>query len=245
MRRGRKAGKKALFYTQPRAYPNRLWRHWTYQSTKIITPHWRPLAPAQPATLHACQFRANSIYDPDFEAGGQTCIGQGETLMGWDHYVVVYSKISCIFTPLSTVTTAGGGVQPTANNQIPVFFGLALRDDPTWLDDITVRMLSTDRLCNFHTATMGSIVGGSAPSFKLNLWYNARRFFNCDPTDKETLCANPAANPAELAYFQIVSAPMIGPLVDPGANDYGSWSCTIHLDYWGWCMEPRAYGAIA
>lgn len=241
MRRARKQARRALFYKQPLGHPARLWRHWTYSSTKTIAPSWAPIVPAQPAITTGIRFRANTIYDPDFVTGGQECIGQSDTLANYDHYVVYYTRFTAEFWPWVT-STATGTQAFTNQSMIPVWFGLSLRDDPTVLDGNTVRLMNTDRLTTYHMTSMGSEIpkGGK---FRLTQWFNARSFFNCDPRDKENLVANPGANPTEMAYFLIHSAPMNAPGAG-GTNDYGAWNVTIHMDLWGFCMEPRGRGAI-
>lgn len=242
MKRGHKQSKRALFYKQPRAYPTRLWRHWTYSSTKVVAPAFGSVAPAQPAiTTSSAKFRANTIYDPDMQTGGQECIGQADTFMGWDHYIVYYTRMTATFWPWVASTSAGNLVL-TSQAMTPVWFGLSLRDQDSSLTGATVRLMNTDRLTAYHTTSIGKEISRGG-SFTLTQWFNARSFFNCDPRDRESLIAAPDSNPAEMAYFMISTAPMNPPYGEL-PNDFGSWNVTVHLDMWGFCMEPKQRGAI-
>lgn len=242
MKRGFKQQRKALFYKQPRAYPVRLWRHWTYSSTKTIAPTWLPLVPAQPCvTTSLGKFRANTIWDPDLETGGQTCIGQSDTFMGWDHYIVYYSRMTARFYPW-TASTAAGNMTLTTQAMTPVWFGLSLRDVDTSLDSTTIRLMNTDRLTAIHVASLGEVYTSGKP-FTLTQWFNAKSFFNCDPRDREDLIAATNGNPVEQAYFLISTGPYAPPYGEL-PNDYGAWTVTIKLDYWGFCMEPKQRGAL-
>lgn len=247
MKRARKQAHRALFYKQPVAYPARLWRHWTYSCTKQILPIYASIPPAQPTiTTSGAKFRANGIYDPDIQTGGQVSIGQADTFMGWDHYIVYYSRMTAMFWPWTTVTNPEspgyGSLTYTGQAATPVWFGLSVRDNTNSMDLTTINLMNTDRLTSYHTTSMVSEIAKGG-RFTLTQWFNARAFFNCDPRDRDELIAPTNGDPTEGCYYLLSSAPTVAPFSGLN-NDFGAWNVTVHIDFWGFCMEPKQRGAI-
>lgn len=232
-------------YKQVRGTPVKLWRHWSYMSTKQISPTFLPVAGSQtqPAATAYWQFRANSIYDPDEQTGGQVMVGQQDTLAHWDHYVVYYTRMTVWFYPWST-QQAALSLTTSNNNLVPIWFGLHLHHDAAYQTGVPVMILQGDKTTDYKICPMGHITSQhNNPSFKLQLWFNAKSFFAVkDPMDAADLGAIPNANPVEMAHFQVYSAALVPP--PTGANDYGTWQCTIQMDSWGFCQEPRTVGPL-
>lgn len=167
-------------------------------------------------------FRANSVYDPDWEVGGGTASGY-EFWLGtnglYNHYAVVGAV--CRFT----VYTFGG--VPHA-----MYLAVHTADDAThtfnWEE---VRGSGTAPLKNFS----GNNVGGK---YSVIGHFSAKKFFNVKDVKDNILRIGAAvgANPSEYALFHCdVGVCDANPItVTAGFMDY-----TVELEYLVLCSEPR------
>lgn len=138
-------------------------------------------------TLASHKFRANSLFDPDFTGTGHQPMGFDQMALLYNHYAVLGSKITCNFTASGTSAT-------TAQSHV----GVRLDDSTT---APTVANTERER-SRGSTRLLRGVWGGKGTTISKN--FSAYKFFCRKDRDlPENLTANVAANPSEIAFFNV------------------------------------------
>lgn len=126
-------------------------------------------------------YRLNSIWNPDFTAGGQPMYhDQLEVL--YNHYKVVGCKISCRVTALGNNSTS----------EYPILCGFSVRPDSTLATDVR------KEIENGRCKTM--LITSAEKSHQLVTKFSARSFFGTERYDDEACGAAFGASPSDLAW---------------------------------------------
>lgn len=135
------------------------------------------------------QFRANSIFDPDYTGVGHQPMGRDEWATFYDHYTVLGCSIRATFLS-----------QGTANNQ-NIFVGGILLDDDSGLISNIATVLEQGKA---RYAFIGNSDSGNSIK-TVRHYYNPRKFFGVkDMKDnRDMLGADMSTNPSENAHFKI------------------------------------------
>jgi len=172
------------------------------------------------ATLAYHSMRANSCFDPNRTGIGHQPMNFDLWSSLYNHYVVVGSKIRCVFNPSSS-TLQGGWV-----------FGCTLADDHTQTTDPTTLM--EQGLTKYKIRD--GVVQHSGQAAAVTCCYSAKKFYNIKNIQDNLLRlgASIVANPSEEACFNIFSGPIPG-----SATDQALVYVTVIIDYIVLFSEPK------
>jgi len=159
-------------------------------------------------------FRANSLYDPDLSSTGHQPMGFDQMMLSYNHFVVLRSKITCVFK--NTSTTA-----PT----------VCIR-----LDADSVAVTAIDKIIEFGGAVIDVLeskasYGGTKEMSLLadiGLLQGVKR---SAITADSTLRGTAAADPSEITYFHVT-------MWDTAAAS-GSMAVDAVIDFEAVFLEPR------
>lgn len=126
-------------------------------------------------------YRLNSIWDPDFSAGGQPMYHDQLQVL-YNHYHVLGTKVSIRCC----------GVGNNASTEYPIIVAFAIRDDNTTPTAIQ------QEVENGRCKTL-LVTSAEKPQFLVSTW-SARKFFGKDRADDESTSAAFGANPADMAW---------------------------------------------
>lgn len=178
--------------------------------------------PSPSAARGATVFRASSIYDPDYTAGGHQPLGYDQWAPFYDHYIVVSSKL--------TATVGLNIGQPGR----AINFGVFPAHDPTAISSFWPIMESARG--GWNTLAGGAYAGGDNQK-TASATYSARRFFNIrDVADNvDRLGAAYNDNPTDEAYFVVwyETADQLA------ANEACALTFTVTIDYLVLLSEPK------
>jgi len=149
---------------------------------------------ATSATRVLQQFRANSLYDPDFTGGGHQPYGYDTLESIYNHYEVLSSCITVTGVP-SSINSANAYMT----------LGVLISDDSTVTSNIdTIREQSNGKFV---------LLGGDGSPATIVQKYNRNVMF---PRSQDySTGAVVSTNPTDEAYFTVYAAPVAG--VEPGA----------------------------
>ncbi|AXH75925.1 MAG: putative capsid protein [Cressdnaviricota sp.] len=201
--------------SSPRTRPRRRGRKRTYRRRRYSSRLPTTLVPStKVVTLRYCQdvtidgtiggpgtyqFRANSIFDPDYTGVGHQPLGRDQWAQYYDHYIVIGAKITATFH------SRGSGSTATS------YVGVALTDAVNQID--TDYQTAVERN-NYHLTFLGQADSGR-PVVHMSKTYSPKRFFGIkDIGDNQLrLGAKQEANPTEDIYFVLMSyaaTPVLG-----------------------------------
>lgn len=140
-------------------------------------------------TAGTYQFRANSIYDPDFSGAGHQPLGHDQWLAFYQSYFVMSSVCRVDFIPPNTSSVQSN------------FLG-AIRVS----GDASPSSVTTTQLLENRSAVSKPVTIGKG-STRIVAKYSARKLYNKLSEIGSTLGAKFGANPAEDVYFQCSIAP--------------------------------------
>lgn len=137
-------------------------------------------------TLTSYRFRANSCYDPYYDASGHQPMGWDKQSAYWKKYIVIGSKIRAVVSPSATLTT-------------PVYVGLYLNNDLSQVAGTVNAIVESKK------GTYRQLPVGNTDSRTVSARFSCKKFFNVkNPMDKVgDLGALVGANPTSPAYFQL------------------------------------------
>lgn len=167
------------------------------------------------------QFRANSIYDPDYTGVGHQPYGRDQWVAFYNHYTVLGSKITVHFSATTTST--------------PTIVGIALRDEPS-----APSTYEADHEAGRYTYAYLNTRDSGRAGVTLRKTYSMKKFFKVGAGAAQagrrflTLTGN---NPNEDALFQVTVKGQ-----DPGA-DPGNVLCHVTIDYIVLMTEPKELAA--
>lgn len=148
------------------------------------------------------QFRANSVYDPDFTGVGHQPMNYDRWAALYDHYTVMSSK--CKVTPTAVGTS----------NVIPGYVGIMISTDSGGTSTLSnVTSLFENKLISHKWLNPGNITGFALnPNSKgITSYFNAKRIFGVvNPEDGAAYGALISTNPARDAYFNVYIASVSG-----------------------------------
>jgi len=156
-----------------------------YHSTYVLT------SPGGGANAGVVQFRANGMFDPDFQIGGHQPSYFDTSASIYDHFRVVSSTIRVEFTT------------KTFPDQ----------DDNPWVvgvyidDDGTPASLVLDTLCEQPSSTQALLEHGSRKTTITKKW-NAKSAFGPGFMGQDSLKGNAAADPTEQQVYTIFGRPV-------------------------------------
>ena len=163
------------------------------------------------------RFRANSIFDPDYELGGHQPYGHDQWQNIYNHYQVVWSSIKCVFRSSGTSTSLGSALCT-----------IQLRDDSTVTTTPTLAPeTGRGRYCFL------SVDDGNANQRHLKAVFKSSRFFG--RRDTNDLKANFGADPADAAVFHVTAEPS-------AAADTSGVYCQAVMDFIVRFTEPKDFG---
>ena len=169
-------------------------------------------------------YRANSVYDPYYAAGGHQP-------MGFDQWAAIYSRYTVLGAKITVRPT------PTATpSVIPMYYGVTLSGSANPLGNYSTidnilesKLTANKRLIALHPA-------GPSDSRQMGMSvvqkFSAKKFFGvADVQDGAALSAVVSDNPAKDAFFGVWAAAIDG-------NDPGSMSFNVQIDYIVLFREP-------
>lgn len=132
-------------------------------------------------------YRANSIYDPNYSAGGHQPLGYDQLSVLYAHYIVQRAHIK---------VRVAGSIAGTAG-----VFTLSLLDGPTSPTPWTA--ITEQPRCKFMVLSGTGSASKDVPSLSID--FNAKSFFGVtDVNDnRDSIGALVGANPEDCAYFSI------------------------------------------
>lgn len=158
------------------------------QVVKMLYSETLPLNALGIGQAVTCQFRANSIFDPNFTGVGHQPMGHDQWSAFYNHYCVVSSKCRVDYLPQSTAI--GGN-----------FIG-AIRISP----DSAPSTIPAIQLFENRQAVTGICMTAGRP-LRLNNTYNMYKQFGIKPGLSTTCTAAFGANPVEDCYFHVSICP--------------------------------------
>lgn len=157
--------------------------------------------------IQAYYFSANGMYDPNITGVGRQPRYFDETMIGYDHYQVIGSKIKVTQVPFHNAESA-------VSSDRPCVWGVTLQDTATLQNIDALSMIESNR--NKGQWRMGSsILTGLHTKGRTPVVYrgfSAKKFLG-DLSDKHE--GSKTSNPSDQAFFGVwAGAPLSG--VDPG-----------------------------
>lgn len=170
------------------------------------------------------RIRANDLYDPEVDLGGQQPMGFDQWMANYDHFCVVGSKIRVQF------------INPNTGSFTPGMCGIMLSD--------AVRvggagMNTLESILENKNGTRASLTGiagtsqfNSCSTCVKTCKFSARKFFGHKVVGEDQYRGNAAASPAEQALYEIYFARISG-------NDPGNITVLITVEYIALFSEPK------
>jgi len=179
-----------------------------------------------PSVTTIYQFRANSIFDPDYTATGHQPIGHDQWTLFYNHYIVLGAKATCRFMMTQDVSSN--------TPLVPLIFFNYLSDDSTVSSNPF--LLAEQGKCRYKLIN-GNLPVASTRDTTLVQYYSPKKFFNVkDVKDNMTrLGASFGNNPAEDAIITIG----IGCADPSGSNPNDNYSFVMTIEYSVLLSEPK------
>lgn len=161
------------------------------------------------------QFRANSIFDPDFSGTGHQPMGHDEWAKFYLHYRVLKSSISV------QIEADDAATQPYVQ-----WVGVGAASGTASINPTTVieRQKAAWKVSGVGTTPAGPLIN----------WFDGKRFFGAATQNGDTCKAAFGANPTEDVFFQIGQAPL-----NTAATARTLFSLVV-IDYWCELTEPQS-----
>lgn len=165
-------------------------------------------------------FRANDLYDPNYTGTGHQPLGFDQLMQYYNHFTVIGSKCTVMFTPSSGV----GGLTPG-------LLGVALSDGGVTVSGYAnTNHLLEGRQTGMKTMWLGDPASmGSRRSVVKTFSHN--KFF-CRPSTNTEFKGNVGGSPQETAFYEVFVASV-------NSNDPASMILTVVIDYIALMSEPR------
>lgn len=166
---------------------------------------------AATGSLITVEYRANGLFDPRADTGGHQPMGFDEWAALFNHYVVVGSKCTFVFSPTTDTNMTCG-----------VYLSSAPSSYTSWIE--------------FNEAKRGSqrMITDAEKTTTVSVNYSAKKFFNItDIKDNfSRLGAAVSADPTEQAHF-------IGWIQATDLNSSVTAECSVAVDYIVDFSEPK------
>lgn len=165
-----------------------------FPSSKMVRLRYATTFTLNPGAGQAQQqFRANSVFDPDYTGVGHQPMNFDNWASVYDRYVVVRSKITVHRVPNSQAAIVPMCYGITQTSDVAGISGLASLDD----------LLEQKSASRWRSPNYTSNSAGSGTN-KVQKTFNARRFFGVsDIKDGQAYGALVTANPSHDAYFNV------------------------------------------
>lgn len=179
--------------------------------------------PVGAGVMQSYVFRANSLYDPDYES-----VIVGHQPYGFDQYVpTLYNHATVLGSKITCVFSLGNPALYNAQNNI--ICGLSLKDS-------SIKQTNSELVREqggYSTWTM--ISNAEAPKTK-SLKYSAKKFHGVrDVKDNQQLQCSGNNNPEEQAFFHIWACP-------PASNvDSSNVLVQVIIEYIALLQEPNTF----
>lgn len=134
-------------------------------------------------------FKANGLYDPDYTGIGHQPKGFDELKLLYHHFTVIASHITVTYLADSTV------------NVIPLIWGIQLVSMAGEAAGKTLTDLIEDKRSSFKQG--GIVFNAATRANQRSCGFNLKRFFNVHTTDEDIFQTSDAADPAELAHYNV------------------------------------------
>lgn len=171
------------------------------------------------ATTGSCLlYRANSIYDPEYAAGGHQPRGHDEMFNAYDHCTVIGSKITILLTPRSN---SG------------ILAGIYVTDNNTFV-------LNNEELMERPGAVFKVIANNQSHPTKITRKFSTSKFFSRTRSSllaDDQLRGSLTADANELAYFGVYLN------ATDGSTDLGQIEYQLIIDYICVFHEPSQISA--
>lgn len=167
---------------------------------------------ASTASVGTYVFSANGLYDPNITGGSLSPAGFSQLIASYEHYTVVSSRITVIFTN---------------NGTTPTMVGIALEPDATGSTDVNNMLeLPYEQLVQLEGAT----TYGASKTLSMNV--NLSKYFGENVTKTTFVYRGDAvSNPTEQAYFHCKCFAVKGGTADV--------YMTVKIEYNAVFTEPR------
>lgn len=168
-------------------------------------------------------FRANSIFDPDYSAGGHQPLGRDEWAVFYDHYTVLNSTCKVTFWSAGTSSVAvNAGI-----------VGIYLDDSPVAISSTTELIEQSKTKIGY----LGSSASGSALATAYS-YYNAKKHQGLhNVNDNRGLVgAQMDTSPTEQMFFHV----FFGGLSTD--SDPVAIKCLVEMEYTCYLTEPKTLG---
>lgn len=149
------------------------------------------------------KYRANSIYDPDYSAGGHQPLN-------FDTYAELYHKYTVLGAKMTMKYMLK---QPAVTASEPIVIGIVLNDNidepPAGASSSVAKLIENGRFkwrieANSNNSTSG------VPKV-MTRYFSAKKFFKVkDVLDNHQLGAEVTTNPAMCAFFDIIAGRVVG-----------------------------------
>ncbi len=170
--------------------------------------------PGATGVVQVARFSANGLFDPNNTGGGHQPRGFDQLIAMYDHFVVIGSKMTCIFCPDNITVNAPGNVM-----------GITLRDDTSEESTLDGYLESSYTVYDFLPQDASS-------KLKLIMPVNPNKFLGrSHPLSDSQLKGSVSANPAEQCFYHIWGAP-------PQSTDSNPVLVVVTIEYDVIFLEP-------
>lgn len=170
-----------------------------------------------PGVANILQFRANSIFDPDFTTGGHQPLSRDQWALFYNHYLVKFATITVTFVPMTSA-------------QPPQLLFIQANDDSTTLIGGTSTI--PELLENKHRVYRQTPYGSNDRTFVLKYKVNPLKFLKRSKYSTDVKAAF-GSNPVEEVYFNVGVCPL------NSSDVSGNYSITTCIEYTVMMFEPK------
>ena len=179
------------------------------------------LDPSSLAPIAAHEFRANSLFDPDYSGTGHQPRGFDQLMVYYDHYRVLGSKI--------TVTVASH----STTHAVPAYAGILLADTVgAAVSYGSSESLLESRVRSSGLITQAGVANQGMGRKTVSKTFSAKKFFGPEAKYASKYQGTAASNPVEDAVFNVFACNINGN--DPGETNY-----LVTIEYIAMFSEPR------
>ena len=169
-------------------------------------------------------FRANSMFDPNYTSAGHQPYGFDQWIgVFYNHFVVLGSKASAIFTSPSESVGAG-----------TVLCGIELKDSTSAITGQYASQIMERPRGNFKLMLNSDTSRGAV---KVNKKFSAKNFFRVkDIIGDDVYKGSASTNPSEQSYFHVWAA------AQDQVTNIAAINVTLTIDYIVALLEPKDLG---
>lgn len=191
-----------------------------FPKTRLVKMRYCDVITLNPLTsggMSKYQFRANSIFDPDYTGTGHSPLGKDQMAEFYNHYTVISSKITV------------QGVPNVITNSTPIIYGCYLSDDATI--PTTIRNLCEQGLSGWNVASPLR-----TKNLRITKTFSAKKFFNLqDIKDNQNrVGSSMGSNPHDTAFYNVWYSAL------DTANEPPPLEALITIEYLVVMNEPRS-----